>query len=163
MTKKSKKCPMYKEEEPEIMAPWLPDLNLPDPPMQVSSPSPRTGPHPTYRVVTLLMSCTFGLCAATETCIMIYTCMKVAILSCFTSCVQRAMLYIFLPVHEAHSLSPQSFSAQQHAVQTCVCQNDLYRSISNHPVRFAPTNHAIGFAMLLLGRCITIKSDLPAT
>lgn len=40
LTKKNKKCPLYKEEEPEIMAPWLPDLNLPEPPMQVSALAP---------------------------------------------------------------------------------------------------------------------------
>lgn len=38
LTKKNKKCSMYSEEEPEIVAPWLPDLHMPDPLMQVSTP-----------------------------------------------------------------------------------------------------------------------------
>ena len=62
LTKKNKKCTMYSEEEPEIVAPWLPDLHLTDPPTQVCTPNPTPTPMPhPYRAPTSLNSCIFGL------------------------------------------------------------------------------------------------------
>lgn len=67
LTKKNKKCPMYKEEEPEIMAPWLPDLNLPHPPMQVSTPPYRALTQPSSCM--LLRTCIVKLCMDIISCI----------------------------------------------------------------------------------------------
>ena len=47
---------MYSEEEPEIAAPWLPDLHLPDPPTQVSTPH-LPPPPPTSFPPSLLFAC----------------------------------------------------------------------------------------------------------